>query len=168
MASTLNRELNTIKNLFRKAVEWGYLKESPAKPAKWIKTSKGIFRFLIQRRGRSFLWRFVRNPTIVHLHPIVAVALQHRDATRRNSQTADGRTLISRGQESWWSAGKTVTRRIMSLAVVPMNRILIEVLRKHPRTTGCPYVFCNAKGEPFTDVNSSFATAVNPKQASPF
>src|SRR5512137_799797 len=44
--ATVNRELNTLKNMFHKAIEWRYLKESPAKATKWMKTSKGTFRFL--------------------------------------------------------------------------------------------------------------------------
>jgi integrase len=43
---TLNRELNTLKHLFRMAVEWGYTKENPAKSVKKVRVAETSPRFL--------------------------------------------------------------------------------------------------------------------------
>ena len=45
-AATFNREFNTIKNMFRKAVEWGHLRDNPTQAVKWIKVGQTGFRFL--------------------------------------------------------------------------------------------------------------------------
>jgi integrase len=45
-AAIFNREFNTIKNMFRKAVEWGHLKENATQTVKWIKIGQTGFRFL--------------------------------------------------------------------------------------------------------------------------
>lgn len=43
--STINRDLNTIKAAFRKAVEWGYLKKTPLQAVKKFKEPKSMSRF---------------------------------------------------------------------------------------------------------------------------
>ena len=43
-----------------------------------------------------------------------------------------------------------ITRRITNRGSVPMNELLMEVLRKIPRRLGfCPYVFSTEDGEKF-------------------
>ena len=43
---TVNRDLSTLKHMFGKAVEWGYIKENPAKPVKKIRVAETSPRFL--------------------------------------------------------------------------------------------------------------------------
>lgn len=43
---TLNRDLSTLKHMFGRAVEWGYIKENPAKPVKRIRVTEKEPRFL--------------------------------------------------------------------------------------------------------------------------
>ena len=72
--TTLNRELNTVKSMFKMALEWGYLEESPATPVKWLRTPRGAFRFLAEEEAAKFLGAAQQseNP---HLFAIVALAL---------------------------------------------------------------------------------------------
>ena len=44
--------------------------------------------------------------------------------------------------------------------VIPMNGFLRDVLRKHPRRLDSTYVFFAPNGQPFADVDTSFATAL--------
>jgi integrase len=157
--STLNRELNTVKNMFRRAVEWEYLRDSPAKPTKWIKTSKGIFRFLSKDEAERFLaaCRKSDNP---HLHAIVTVAL--------NTGMRRGEILRLRWEDVDFKRGRiqVVSRedghtKNYESRTLPMNRVVKDALKRHPRRLDSPYVFCNANGEPFRDVDSSFATALS-------
>jgi len=158
MPSTLNRELNTIKNMLRKAVEWGYLRESPARTTKWIKTSRGAVRFLSKEEADRFLEACKRsqNP---HFHIIVAVALntgmRRGEILRLRWEDVDFRRL--RIQVVSRDGGHT---KNYESRVVPMNRIVCDALRKQPRRLDSPYVFCNLNGEPFGDVDTSFATAL--------
>jgi len=45
-SQTLNRELSTLKHLFKMAVEWGYIRENPAKPVRMFRVPKKDARFL--------------------------------------------------------------------------------------------------------------------------
>jgi len=156
--STLNREMNTIKNLFSKATEWEYLRESPAKLVKWIKTGKGSLRCLSREEAEAFIEASKLSQNH-HFYPIVVVALY--TGMRR------GEILRLQWQDVDFKSGKIqvvsrdggYTKNYESRSI-PMNESLKEVLKKHPRRLDSPYVFCNEKGEPFKDVDTSFANAL--------
>ncbi len=158
MPSTLNRELNTVKNMFGRAVEWGYLRESPAKPTKWIKTSRGAVRFLSRQEADSFL-EVCKESQNLHFHAIVVVALntgmRRGEILRLRWEDVDFRR--SRIQVVSREEGHTKNYESQT---VPMNSVVTAALRKQPRRLDSPYVFCNVNGEPFADVDTSFATAL--------
>lgn len=54
-SSTVNRELNTIKAMLRKAVEWGYLAENPAQGVKKFKEQQRQVRYLTTAEIRKLL-----------------------------------------------------------------------------------------------------------------
>lgn len=56
--STINRDLNTIKAAFNRAVEWGYLKQTPLKSVKRYKEKKLPPRFFTHDEIRAFLRHF--------------------------------------------------------------------------------------------------------------
>ncbi len=154
----MNRELNTIKNLFRKAVEWGYLKESAAKTATWMKTSKGTFRFL-SREEADLILQAARQSGTQHLYPILAVALhtgmRRGEILRLRWEDVDfkkQRILVASRED-----GHTKNYESRS---VPMSKFVMDALRKHPRRLDSPYVFCGSDGKPFHDVNTSFGKAL--------
>jgi site-specific recombinase XerD len=74
VASTVTRELFTVKNMFRKAVEWGYLKENPAAAVKKLKSGTPLFRYLSREESAALLdsCKQSENP---QLHPFVFTAL---------------------------------------------------------------------------------------------
>jgi integrase len=157
-ASTVNRELNTIKNLFRKAVEWGYLKESAAKTATWMKTSKGAFRFL-SREEADLLLQAARQSGTQHLHPILAVAL-HTGMRRGEILRLKWEDVDFKKQRILVVSREDGHTKNYESRSVPMNRFVMDALRKHPRRLDSPYVFCGMDGKPFHDVNTSFGHAV--------
>jgi integrase len=158
MPSTLNRELNTVKNMLSKAVEWGYLRESPAKATKWIKTSKGAVRFLSREEADGFL-EVCKESQNLHFHAIVVLAfntgMRRGEILRLRWEDVDFRR--SRIQVVSRQEGHT---KNYESRIVPMNRVVSDALKKHPRRLDSPYVFCNVDGEPFADVDTSFATAL--------
>ncbi len=81
-ASTVNRELDTIKNMLRKAVEWGYLKNSPAEHVKKLRAGKPHFRYLAADEIEKLLdaCRRSDNP---QLYPFIAVAPEHGNEAGR-------------------------------------------------------------------------------------
>ncbi|MFC1833191.1 tyrosine-type recombinase/integrase [Thermodesulfobacteriota bacterium] len=156
--ATLNREMNTIKSLFSKAVEWEYLKDSPAKPVKWIKTGKGSLRFLSQEEAQVFL-DACKHADCLHLYPVVVVAL-HTGMRRGEILRLQWQDLdFKRGKINVVSNESGHTKNYESRSI-PMSGTVQAVLRKHPRQLHSPYVFCNEKGEPFKDVDTSFGNAL--------
>ncbi|MFC1833237.1 tyrosine-type recombinase/integrase [Thermodesulfobacteriota bacterium] len=156
--ATLNREMNTIKSLFSKAVEWEYLRDSPAKPVKWLKTSRGSMRFLSREEADGFLEASKASQNH-HFYPVVTVALytgmRRGEILRLQWQDVD----FKRGKINVVSRDGGHTKNYESRSI-PMNGSLRGALKKHPRHLHSPYVFCNAKGEPFKDVDTSFANAL--------
>jgi integrase len=152
--ATVNLNLQTVKAFFNKAVAWDYLETSPAKSVKRMKANKGVERFLSQEEANLLLCacRESDNP---HLYAIVSVALHTGmrvgEVLRLQWQDVDFKTgriqVVSR------TGRPTKTRESRS---IPMNRSLTEVLRRHPRRLGTPYLFHNSNGEPFEEVNYSF------------
>lgn len=158
MPSTLNRELNTVKNMLSKAVEWGYLRESPAKATKWIKTSRGVVRFLSREEADRFLEACNESQNL-HFHAIVLLALntgmRRGEILRLRWEDVD----LRRSKIQVVSREEGHTKNYES-RTVPMNDLVTAALRKQPRRLDRPYVFCNVNGEPFADVDTSFATAL--------
>jgi len=157
-AATFNRELNTIKSLFRKAVEWEYLRDNPTVPVKRIKTGKQAFRFLsdveIQR---------LTTACAASAHPvfcgIVVMALntgmRRGEILRLRWTDVDFRRKQIRVVSSEDGHTKNCDSRI-----IPMNRSVETLLKKHPRRLDSPYVFPGESGEMFNKTNYHFTRAV--------
>jgi integrase len=156
--ATVNRELNTIKNLFRKAVEWGYIAQSPTAEVKKIKTAKQPFRFLAHEEIDRLVetCASMGNP---HFYGIVVTALntgmrkgeilrlrwEHLDMKRGIVQVASGQDGHTKNYET---------------RAIAMKRSLREFLGKHPRRIDTPYVFTGPSGKAFTKTNYHFGRAV--------
>ncbi|MFC2172072.1 tyrosine-type recombinase/integrase [Acidobacteriota bacterium] len=68
--ATSNRELAAIKSIFRKAIEWGYVSENPAKPIKFLKEENQRTRYLESEEKEHLL---AESPE--HLKPIIITAI---------------------------------------------------------------------------------------------
>ena len=157
-ASTFNREFNTIKNLFRKAVEWGHLKDNPTKEVKWIKTGKQMFRFLSAEEMEPLLGSCAQSGNIQY-YGIVTMALntgmRKGEILRLRWEDLDFRRRQIRVVNSKDGHTKNYDTR-----VIPMNRSVEALLRKHPRRLDSPYVFQGPSGLPVTKLNYHFTRAV--------
>jgi integrase len=157
-APTFNRELNTIKNLFRKAVEWGHLKENPTQVVKWIKTGKRPFRFLCADEIELLL-EACRQEEHPIFYAVVVTALntgmrrgevlslrwENVDFKRQQIQVVNGADGHTKNYES---------------RVIPMNRTVIDLLKRQPRRLDSPYVFWGESGNPFCKTPYHFVRSV--------
>ena len=125
MPSTLNRELNTVKNMLSKAVEWGYLRESPAKATKWIKTIKGAVRFLSREEANGFLEACKESKT--HISTLSSFWHSTRECDEGRFSGCDGKTWTLGGQGFKWSADKKATPKNYESRTVPMNHIVLRM-----------------------------------------
>jgi integrase len=157
-AATFNREFNTIKNMFRKATEWGHLQANPTQAVKWIKIGQTGFRFL-SHEEISLLLKACADIGNRQFFGIVLLAvntgMRKGEILRLRWKEVD----LKRRQVRVVSSEDGNTKNYKT-RTIPMNRAVEEFLRKHPRRLDSPYVFQGPSGEPYTKTNYHFTKAV--------
>ncbi len=145
--ASVNRELALLKHLYSKAIEWGKVKESPAKRAKILKGEVKRIRFLLPAESKRLL-----SNCADHLKPIVAVAL-HTGMRKGELLTLKwDQVNLEQGIISLLDTKNHERRDI------PMNETVKSVLESIERKGDS--VFCNGDGENFVSVRKSFDSAV--------
>ena len=130
--ATVNRELATLKTMLNKAVLWGKLKESPARPVSFLREPNGRMRFLEREEIVKVLSHCDKK-----LRPILVLALN---------------TGMRRGEIfglKWHDID--VKRNIITLLdtkngekrEVYMNEQVKTALIRVPRNPKSAYIFCN-------------------------
>ena len=151
--ATVNRELCCLSNMFRKAIDWGYLKRNPSKGVSMFKETPKEARWL----NKEEIGRLLEECP-PHIYALVATALNTglRRMELFHLEWSDvdfkNETITVRNKEDWRTKnGESRT--------IPMNASLYGVLRKHPRRINSKYVFCNSKGKTWNDVRKSLSNA---------
>ncbi len=145
----VNRELSLLKHIFTKAIEWGKLKDNPAKKVKLLKGEVKRVRFLMPDEIQILL-----SNCADHLRPIVVVAA---NTGMRKSEILNlewDRVNLDQGIITLLDTKNHERRDI------PMNRRVKEVLTEMEKRKDGPHVFCNGDGGTFANVRRSFDTAV--------
>jgi integrase len=158
VASTTTRELFTIKGMLRKAVEWGYLKESPAAPVKKLKSAIPHFRYLSKEEINS-LAESCKKSDNPQLFAFVLTALNTGmrlgEITALEWKDIDFKRQILRVDNKEDHHTKNYQVR-----TIPMNGTLINALRKTPRRLDSSYVFTRKSGEKFNKMRTGFENAL--------
>lgn len=137
-SKTINIELGTLKNMFNRAIEWGYLKENPVRKVKPVKEDdKKPFRFLTLEESEKLL-----SACSNELYPIFYTFLNTgmRKGELENLQWQDvdlkGKRIYIRSKQDW--KPKTGERDI------PISSDLVAVLtefKKTQKSEASDYVF---------------------------
>ena len=137
--STLNRELNTLKAMFNKAVAWGALAQSPAKSVKKFREPRKQVRYLSKEEARTLL-----SAASERLAPIIETFLL--TGLRRDELAhlawADidfAREIVAVQAKDGWHPKDYEVRH------VPMTERLAQVLKARPKGDS-PYVFHTQNG----------------------
>ena len=150
--ATLNREIALLKHMFTKAIEWGFLKENPAKPVKLLKENNRRLRFLSEDEIDRLLTNcsgYLRDIVLLALNTgmrkgeIFNLKWQDIDLDLKMIHVADSKNYEARD--------------------IPMNDIVYETLKalRDKSGGGQEYVFVNPKtGRPYDDLKRSFKTAL--------
>ena len=138
--STLNRELNTIKAMFNKAVAWGALTDNPAKTVKKFRESRKQIRYLSKEEARALLMA-----ADAHMKPVIETflltGLRRGELIHLTWADIDFKNkILSVQAKGDWQPKDYETRHI------PMTPRLAEILQNHPRK-GDPFVFVNRQGQ---------------------
>jgi integrase len=158
VAATVNREIDTIKNMLRKSVEWGYLLNSPGTSVKKLRTGAPHFRYLSGAEAQKLLeaCRRSENP---QLYPFIVVALNTGmrlgELTALEWKDIDFKRGILRVDNK-----KDHHTKNYQVRAIPINERLAEVLRKMPRRLDSSYVFQRKDGSKFHKMRTGFRNAV--------
>lgn len=151
--ATVNRELALLKHMLTKAVEWGYLKNNPAKSVKLLKEPPGRLRFLETEEIERFL-DSCDDPQVPYLWPFTMTAL--------HTGMRLGEILGLR-----WD-NIDLKHRLITITktknnerkTIPINDVLYEELSRLPRHVTSPYLFCHPDGTRILRIDRSFHSAM--------
>lgn len=139
-ASTVNRELNTIKAMFNKATAWGAIARDPAKSVKKFRESRRQVRYLSKAEIKSLL-----KAASDRLGPIIETflltGLRRGEIIHLTWTDVDfKRKILSVQAKGEWHPKDYEVRHI------PMTKRLAEVLENLPRKESA-YIFTNGRKE---------------------
>ena len=144
--ATVNRELDTLKSIFSKAVEWGKLLDSPARGVKRLHVDNQRTRILSLDEQRRLLRACKPKLRAIVTVALISGARIGEVLSLPWAQCQDGYITFLRTK-----SGKA--RRI------PISAALADVLWEQPQLTA--WVFTNPRtGRPYAGVASSFRRAL--------
>ncbi len=141
-----NRYLIMLKALFSKAVEWGMLESSPAKPIEFLRGQEARTRFLTTDEIEKLL-----TAASNRFRPLLTLAL--------HTGMRKGEIFRLRWQDIDFQTGLVTVNYSKSgkRRSIPMDETLIETLRTLPSRFGRGVVFpSQTTGEELTDVSKIF------------
>jgi integrase len=148
-ASTVNRELDLIKSLLNRAVEWGYLRASPGTSIKKYPTEMLEPRFLAPDEGARLI-----GAAYGQMKGFIVAGL---NAGLRKGELFDLTWDDANFERRELRVRKAKGKRFR---VIPMNELLWETLKRHPRHITSTYVFHNPDGSQWKDIRGSFNAAL--------
>jgi site-specific recombinase XerD len=163
--ATMNRELCCLKNMLRKAVDWGYLQSNPAGGVKQQKESPPEFDFL--REGEINLLIEKAAP---HLKAFLTLAI-YTGMRRGELFKLEWRDVgFSKGEKGIITVRDTKNR---DTRYIPMSNIVRDTLQRHPKRIlveagekgqvtrrECPLVFSWPDGSGFKWIDNGFKGAL--------
>ena len=147
--ATVNRELECLKHMFTKAIDWGYAKTNPVKGIKFLKEPPGRLRYLKSEEVVALL-----NACANHTRPIVVTAL-HTGMRKGEILNLKWVDVDLRNRKITVINSKNNESR-----VIPINQTLHKELSNLFRNTNGEYVFPNREGLPFGHIQRSFSSAL--------
>lgn len=159
---TVNIELLCISHMLNKAVEWGYLKDSPAKGVKLLKYAKTPPRFLTKEETALLL----KNSS-AWLKPIVVIMLNTgiREGERRQLKFEDidyehSRVLIHASKTKDYRSIPLNSEALNVFQWLEKNYVAHFTQERMKRDKSQKdYVFCHEDGSPVENIKKAFANA---------
>ena len=143
--STVNRELDLLKSLFNRAVEWSYLKTSPAVGVKKYRLDEKEPRFLTPAEGHALM-----QAAEGQMRTFIVTAL--------NTGLRKGELFALTWKDIDFEREELRVRRSKGkrFRVIPLNDLVLQALREHPRHITSQTVFHNPDGSYWKDVRGGF------------
>jgi len=155
--ATINCDVVVLKNMMRKAVEWGFLSQNPLRDVKLLRIDNEQMFVLTLEEVDKLLeecQKSSQRKKARYLRDLVLFALNSgmREAEIFNSKKTD----INMGAR-YITVTDTKNNESRN---VPINDTLKETLERRMQDQTSEYIFCNSKGEKLTVLTSAFYNAV--------
>jgi integrase len=146
---TINRELDTIKNMFKKAVEWGYLKENPASTVQKYKLKERLYNIVSPDEERLIL-----EHASPHLKMAIVIAL--------NTGMRLKEILSLRWEDIDFQNRIIVIRETKNKTIrkVNINSLLADYLERAMKEKEIDHVI-HYKGKPVDSIKRTFRHAID-------
>ena len=144
--ATVNRELDTLKSILSKAVEWGKLRESPARGIRRLKVENQKTRILTEDEQRDLVGACSGKLRAIVILLLITAARISEVLTLRWDQCQGGVLSFLR----------TKSGKAKQIPISPLiEAVLASQLRMHP------WVFTNSRtGKPYTTISKSLGRAL--------
>jgi len=147
--ATVNRELDTLKSILSKAVEWKYVVDSPARGVKRFRVENRRTRILTADEQRRLLEACERMPKLQALLELALIT-----GARIGELVALRWEDCQDGYLTFWQTKNGKVRRI------PITETIAALLAARPRIHA--WVFTNARTEkPYTTIRKVFERALD-------
>ena len=154
---TINRDIDCMKNMMKKAVEWGFLSQNPLRDVKRLREKSERMWILTTEEENKLLEACQKSPQrkkAKYLRDLVLFALHSgmREAeifnVRKDQVDLRNRFILI-----------TDTKNNQSRKV-PVNDTLMEILERRMEDQDSDYIFHNSKGEKLTVLTNAFWYAI--------
>lgn len=146
--ASINRELSCLSNMFRRAIDWKLAEANPVLGVRRFKERNVRVRYLSTDEETKLLGECAR-----HLRPIVVLAI-HTGMRRGELLSLRWDDVDLDNRLVHVEDTKNGKRRD-----IPLNRIALQTLRRHPHHIRSEFVFCNLQGHPYKSVRTGFSAA---------
>uniref|UniRef100_A0A7V4LBV5 Site-specific integrase n=1 Tax=Desulfobacca acetoxidans TaxID=60893 RepID=A0A7V4LBV5_9BACT len=147
----VDRELACLKHMFNKAIEWGLMKENPAKTVKLFRKTRNRDRFLNQEEIIRFLAHLPGHQQAMMQFALLTGLRKANILNLKWSQVDLGHASLH------IPADEAKGGRDLRLPLAPEAVELLSGLPRHPESD---YVFYKENGRPYRDIYSGFRLAV--------
>ncbi len=146
--ATVNREVALLKHMFKKAIEWGYLKINPLRNVKMLKEPPGRIRYVKPEE-----WPRLISECSPELRNIVIFA--------RHTGLRRGEIFNLQWQDIDWE-NRLITigkRKNNTSIIIPVKEIVFRMLERMQKTATSAYVFPGKDGNRRYTLRTAFESA---------
>jgi integrase len=147
----VDRELACLKHMFTKAIEWGLMKENPAKPVKLFRKTRQRDRFLSHEEIARFLAHIPAHQQAMMQFALLTGLRKTKVLNLKWGQVDLAHATLHIPADE--AKGKRDLR-------LPLAAEAVQLLAGLPRHPESDYVFCKENGRPYRDIYSGFRRAV--------
>ena len=147
--ASVNRELACLKHMFNMAIKWGYAEANPMREVKLFREDNERLRYLSAKEEAALI-----ESCAPHLKPIMIFAL---NTGMRKGEIFHLRWKFVDLKNRLIRVEKTKNNETR---IIPMNKLVYDVLMEQKRLRRSEYVFPNRQGKPYDNVKRSFSSAL--------